>query len=484
MSGNHNQSLDRALEIVDAAAETGAHALKLQTYTADTITLDVRGGGFDIEDENSLWKGRNLHDLYKQAHTPWEWHGPIMERARKHGAEHNAVFARPEVGESPVLHVPADLGHALLQRHRPPIHLPEHGEVERATEGEAFPIVGDRQSNGRLFHGGIDRDHRGVGVSRRVHGTFLHQSIELLAQRRRYVIDGPMQGEIDANIPLPLDPPDIASAVHEALEAHHLDAASAALRITLTRGPGQRGLLPPEDPNPNLIISVSAYHPPATDDGFAVMTSKRARRNEGSLTARLKTLQYLDNIVAQTEAAAEGVDEALLLNNKGAIACGARSNLFAVIKGTLLTPAIEEGALPGITRATILQLAKELSVQVTETRLTHGDLAKAEEAFLSNSLLEIVPIRRFDPTSSTTSPRPGSTTGRSSRRRSRETARSRGAPHRVPLERKRPRDPPRHERRGGGAARGRRRKKHRTPDRRPKHTGRHESRDGDGPHGP
>jgi pseudaminic acid synthase len=85
MSGNHNQSLDRALEIVDAAAATGAHALKLQTYTADTITLDVRGGDFDIDDKNSLWKGRNLHDLYNQAHTPWEWHKPIMDRAREHG---------------------------------------------------------------------------------------------------------------------------------------------------------------------------------------------------------------------------------------------------------------------------------------------------------------------------------------------------------------------------------------------------------------
>ena len=85
MSGNHNQSLERALEIVDAAAATGAHALKLQTYTADTITLDVRGGAFDIADENSLWKGRNLHDLYKEAHTPWEWHAPIMQRAREHG---------------------------------------------------------------------------------------------------------------------------------------------------------------------------------------------------------------------------------------------------------------------------------------------------------------------------------------------------------------------------------------------------------------
>jgi pseudaminic acid synthase len=92
MSGNHNQSLDRALAIVDAAATAGAHALKLQTYTADTITLDVRGGEFDISDGNSLWAGRNLHDLYKQAHTPWEWHGPIMERAKSHGM---ACFSSP-----------------------------------------------------------------------------------------------------------------------------------------------------------------------------------------------------------------------------------------------------------------------------------------------------------------------------------------------------------------------------------------------------
>ena len=85
MSGNHNQSLDRALKIVEAAAKAGAHALKLQTYTADTITLDVRGGNFEISDENSAWKGRNLHDLYNEAHTPWEWHAPIMKRARELG---------------------------------------------------------------------------------------------------------------------------------------------------------------------------------------------------------------------------------------------------------------------------------------------------------------------------------------------------------------------------------------------------------------
>ncbi|MCP9823598.1 pseudaminic acid synthase [Cyanobium sp. L1E-Cus] len=85
MSGNHNQSLERALAIVDAAAHAGAHAIKLQTYTADTMTLDVRGGSFEISDPDSLWAGQNLHDLYKKAYTPWDWHAPIMERAKKHG---------------------------------------------------------------------------------------------------------------------------------------------------------------------------------------------------------------------------------------------------------------------------------------------------------------------------------------------------------------------------------------------------------------
>lgn len=85
MSGNHNQSLDRALELVDAASDSGAHALKLQTYTADTITLRQRGGDFEINDSGSLWAGQNLHDLYDKAHTPWDWHAPIMQRARERG---------------------------------------------------------------------------------------------------------------------------------------------------------------------------------------------------------------------------------------------------------------------------------------------------------------------------------------------------------------------------------------------------------------
>jgi pseudaminic acid synthase len=85
MSGNHNQSLERALHIVEAAAQAGAQAIKLQTYTADTMTLDLNQGDFFIEDEDSLWQGKSLYELYKEAYTPWEWHEPIFKRCRELG---------------------------------------------------------------------------------------------------------------------------------------------------------------------------------------------------------------------------------------------------------------------------------------------------------------------------------------------------------------------------------------------------------------
>ncbi|MCD4744449.1 MAG: pseudaminic acid synthase [Desulfobacteraceae bacterium] len=85
MSGNHNQSLDRALKIVESAANAGVHAIKLQTYTPDTMTLDLEGDEFYISDEVNLWEGHSLYDLYKKAHTPWEWHKPIFDRAMELG---------------------------------------------------------------------------------------------------------------------------------------------------------------------------------------------------------------------------------------------------------------------------------------------------------------------------------------------------------------------------------------------------------------
>lgn len=108
MSGNHNQSLDRALDIVDAAAAAGADAIKLQTYTAETMTLDVSAPGFVIEDKSSLWAGRQLYDLYKEAYTPWEWHAPIMGRAAKHGLHcFSSPFDETAVDFLESLNVPA-----------------------------------------------------------------------------------------------------------------------------------------------------------------------------------------------------------------------------------------------------------------------------------------------------------------------------------------------------------------------------------------
>ncbi|MEV4201123.1 pseudaminic acid synthase [Micromonospora globbae] len=92
MSGNHNGSLDRALAIVDAVAASGAHALKLQTYRPDTITIDVDAPAFRISDGHDLWGGERLYQLFERAHTPYEWHEPIFERARRHGL---TVFSSP-----------------------------------------------------------------------------------------------------------------------------------------------------------------------------------------------------------------------------------------------------------------------------------------------------------------------------------------------------------------------------------------------------
>ncbi len=92
MSGNHNQSLERALEIVDAAADVGVHALKLQTYTADTMTLNIKKKDFTVNDPDSQWAGKTLYELYDEAHTPWDWHKPIFDRAKELGI---LVFSTP-----------------------------------------------------------------------------------------------------------------------------------------------------------------------------------------------------------------------------------------------------------------------------------------------------------------------------------------------------------------------------------------------------
>jgi pseudaminic acid synthase len=117
MSGNHNQSLDRAIAIVDAAADAGAHAIKLQTYTADTMTVK---GAHTIEEKGSLWEGRELYDLYKEAYTPWEWHEPIFAHAKKRGIlAFSSPFDETAVDFLETLNVPAYKIASFENNHHP-----------------------------------------------------------------------------------------------------------------------------------------------------------------------------------------------------------------------------------------------------------------------------------------------------------------------------------------------------------------------------
>ncbi len=192
-----------------------------------------------------------------------------------------------------------------------------------------------------------------------------------------------------AALELPMPPgAEIAAAVGETLAANGF--AEASVRITLTRGPGPRGLLPPREAKPTLLVA--AHSLPASQPAPVSACLAGARRNEHSPLSRLKTLGYLDNVLALREAAAAGFDEAILLNTAGRIAGGSRSNLFLVLDGVVATPPASEGVLPGIARQTVLELARDRGLLVEERALSVSDLQRAEEAFLTNSLIEIAPL--------------------------------------------------------------------------------------------
>lgn len=169
---------------------------------------------------------------------------------------------------------------------------------------------------------------------------------------------------------------EIADAVTALLAANGLN--DATLRLTLTRGPAPRGLLPPKEPSPTLLLTLA---PPAPEPGPAsAIIATVTRRNEFSPASRFKTLNYLDNVLARREAEQKGADDALLLNSQGRLVESTIANLFLVIDGDVLTPPVSEGALPGIMRAEVIDRLGAATAQ-----LNPADLASASEAFLTNS---------------------------------------------------------------------------------------------------
>lgn len=172
------------------------------------------------------------------------------------------------------------------------------------------------------------------------------------------------------------------------------DRPDAAVRLTLTRGPGPRGLAPSLDPTPTTLIAAFALPPPAQPVRAIVAGS--TRRNERSPLSRAKVLGYLDSILALREAHDRGADDALLLNTRDRLACATTANLWVVRGGRLLTPPPDEGALPGITRALLLEIAPSLGLERAEALLGPSDLAAAEEVFTTSSLRLVTPLASID----------------------------------------------------------------------------------------
>lgn len=187
----------------------------------------------------------------------------------------------------------------------------------------------------------------------------------------------------------------LLAAVLDTLAANRLSAA--VVRLTVSRGPDPgRGLDVSPDLTPTIIVRATSYDPSSpSEDGLAAVFSS-LRRNEGSPLSRVKSLSYADNVLARLEARRRGADEAVLLNTAGEVCCASAANLFLVRGGTLVTPPVESGALPGVTRRCVLELAAARGLTVRQAPVLPEDLWAADETFLTNTVVAVVSLTSLE----------------------------------------------------------------------------------------
>ncbi len=194
---------------------------------------------------------------------------------------------------------------------------------------------------------------------------------------------------------LPWTYPYLMQGVQQTLAAN--DVQNGSVRLTITRGAG-RGWHPGNCENPTLLIIASKelpYRPEDYTTGLAALTCPFLK-NEGSPLAGIKSTNYLEYILARQWAKSHGADEALMVNTTGYLAEGSMSNIFLVRQGILVTPELASGCLPGIARRVVLQLAGDMGLAWEERQVSPGELTAAEEIFLTNSLMEVMPLTTVD----------------------------------------------------------------------------------------
>src|SRR5205085_1742205 len=174
---------------------------------------------------------------------------------------------------------------------------------------------------------------------------------------------------------------------------------SGYIRLIVTRGAGYLGLDPRKTTDPQVVIivdDISLYPPELYENGLEIATVSTIRNHPNALNPRIKSLNYLNNILAQIEAVQAGCFEALMLNHKGEIAECTGDNIFLVKDSVLKTPPPDAGILEGITRGTVLELARKAGITIRETALTRFDVYAADEVFLTGTAAEVVPVVKCD----------------------------------------------------------------------------------------
>ena len=196
---------------------------------------------------------------------------------------------------------------------------------------------------------------------------------------------------------IPISKEQMCSAIEETVRANNF--RDCYVRAVVTRGPGDLGINPQKSPRPCVFIItdlISVYPREMYDKGIAVITSSVIRNHPNALSARIKSLNYLNNVLAKIEANDAGVSEAVMLNHEGYVSECTADNIFIVRRGEVQTPAMTEGLLEGITRGVMLKLCQRLNVPCDEKRLERYDLYTADECFLTGTGAEVIPVTKID----------------------------------------------------------------------------------------
>ncbi len=196
---------------------------------------------------------------------------------------------------------------------------------------------------------------------------------------------------------IPMSKEAMAQAVYSTLQANHI--ADGYIRLMVTRGAGTLGLDPNRTSDPQVIIitdHIALYPREFYENGLELVTASTIRNHPAALNPRIKSLNYLNNILAKIEGLKAGCVEALMLNHKGEVAECTGDNIFIVLRGELLTPPTDAGILEGITRGAVIELGRAAGLTVRESPITRHDVYVAEECFLTGSAAEVIPVVKVD----------------------------------------------------------------------------------------